>query len=406
MEPLPHTLDDKAETVVPLGPDEDKFVSPPPPASSMPTSHPDNLSPPPADSAAMAASTPEAAPEALDGTDKVSGWEVGGPRVCSTAVPAERDPCLPATGKPVRLVEVFVDDFIALAQDHMGTRRKGRRRVPNCRCVRRVLLHGIDEVFRPLDKTDSPHRREPVSLKKLRKGDCSWSTVKEVLGWVIDTASMTIHLPERRVKRLADILASLPPTQKQTSVKKWHKVLGELRSMSLAMPGARHLFSHLQNALSAKMGGRLSLTRDVHQALNDFRWLFHDITSRPTRLAELIPLAAAAEGHHDASGTGAGGIWFPSPTLKPREGFKNGPVVWRLKWPQFIVDKLVSSDNPDGTISNSDLELAGGLLHLEALAQCFDARERTALSKTDNLNALFWQRKASSSSDKVPPHLL
>ena len=176
--------------------------------------------------------------------------------------------------------------------------------------------------------------------------------------------------------------------------------------MSLAMPGSCHLFSHLQQALSKRAGGRVALTRDVHHALNDFRWLFHDITSRPTRLAELIPLAAAAEGHHNASGAGAGGIWFPSPTLKPREGFKNGPVVWRLKWPQFIVDKLVSSDNPDGTISNSDLELAGGLLHLEALAQCFDARERTALSKTDNLNALFWQRKASSSSDKVPPHLL
>ena len=150
----------------------------------------------------------------------------------------------------------------------------------------------------------------------------------------------------------------------------------------------------------------MSITRDIHQALEDFRWLFNDISSRPTRLAELIPLAAAAEGHHNASGTGAGGIWFPSPSLRPREGYKNEPVVWRLQWPQYIVDELVSSDNPDGTISNSDLELAGGLLHLEALAQCFDIRERTVLSKTDNLNALFWQRKASTSSDKVPPHLL
>ena len=59
---------------------------------------------------------------------------------------------------------------------------------------------------------DGPHYREPVSLKKLRKGDCSWSTVKEVLGWVIDTVNMIIHLPERRVKRLADILAGLSPT--------------------------------------------------------------------------------------------------------------------------------------------------------------------------------------------------
>ena len=124
------------------------------------------------------------------------------------------------------LVEVFVDVFIALAQDHKGTGKKGRQRVPNSRRVRCILLHGIDDVFRPLDKRDIPHRREPVSLKKLRKGDCSWSTVKKVLGWVIDTANMTIHLPERRVKRLADILASLSPTQKPTSTKKWHKAQG------------------------------------------------------------------------------------------------------------------------------------------------------------------------------------
>ena len=80
--------------------------------------------------------------------------------------------------------------------------------------------------------------------------------------------------------------------------------------------------------------------------------------------------------------------------------------MWRIKWPQYIVDRLVTSENPDGTISNSDLELAGGLLHLEALSQTFDIRERTVLSKTDNLNTLFWQRKGSATTEKVPAHLL
>ena len=123
---------------------------------------------------------------------------------------------------------------------------------------------------------------------------------------MINTVDMTIHLPQRQVERLAEILSSIPTSQKRMSVKKWHKVLGELRSMSLAMPGARHLFSHMQQALSKKIGGRVSLTRDIHHALEDFRWLFNDITSRPTRLAELIPLAAAVEGHHNASGAGTG----------------------------------------------------------------------------------------------------
>ena len=41
--------------------------------------------------------------------------------------------------------------------------------------------------------------------------------------------------------------------------------------------------------------------------------------------------------------------------------------------------------NPNGTLTNLDLELAGGLLHLDALVQAFDVRERTALYKGDNL---------------------
>jgi len=306
-----------------------------------------------------------------------------------------RDPSLPSNRRASEYVDVFVDDFIALAQGRRGGRR-----------VRRLLLHAVDDVLRPLDATDSPFRREPVSLKKLRNGDCSWATVKLVLGWIIDTESMTIHLPPHRVTRLAEILASIPVTQKRTSVKKWHKVIGELRSMSLALPGARNLFSHMQHALANKVSTRVTLTKGVHQALDDFRWLLRDISSRPTRIAELVPLLSSAEGHHDASGAGAGGVWFPAEHLIPRQGATTQPLVWRLRWPQRIADLLVTDANPNGTISNSDLELAGGLLHLEALAQTFDIRERTALSKTDNLNTLFWQRKGSTTTDKVPAHLL
>jgi len=43
---------------------------------------------------------------------------------------------------------------------------------------------------------------------------------------------------------------------------------------------------------------------------------------------------------------------------------------------------------PTDTITNSDLELAGGILHLDAIAQYFDVRECTLLSKTDNLATL------------------
>ena len=312
----------------------------------------------------------------------------------STDLPP-RDPSLPSPRQSQSSIDIFVDDFIGIAQ---GSRHR--------RFVRSVLMKCIDLVFRPRVPSDNPARKEPISVKKLLKGDCSWATQKVILGWLIDTVTQTIHLPSHRVERLAELLASIPPTQKRTSIRKWHRILGELRSMSLALPGSRHLFSHMQHALLQRKKGRISLRKGVHDAVADFQWILDNLDSRSTRIAEVVPLLASAVGHHDASGTGCGGVWFPADHLNPREGYDQAPVLWRLKWPTFIADQLITSDNPQGSISISDLELAGGLIHLEALAQTFDIRERTVLSKTDNLATLFWQRKASTSSDRVPAYLL
>ena len=312
-----------------------------------------------------------------------------------------RDPCLPegVSTRPLEYVDVFVDDFLALAQGDQARKR-----------VRRILMKAIDDVFRPMDFYDKLERRDPISIKKLKKGDCSWSTIKIMLGWILDTVNMVIKLPEHREKRLAEILSSIPRTQKRISVKKWHKVLGELRSMSLALPGSRHLFSQMQEALTSRIGQRINLRKGVHNALDDFRWLLQDIANRPTRMAEVVPLNPSAIGYHDASGKGAGGVWFKGPALHPRHNPKDkplpNPIVWRLEWPKHIQDALVTEDNPFGTLTNSDLELAGGLLHLEAIANNFDVRERTILSKTDNLATLYWQRKGSATTTAPPAHLL
>ena len=311
-------------------------------------------------------------------------------------VPAARDPCLPSSTLH-GYVDVFVDDFLVLAQgdqDHLDQ-------------VRSTLMHAVDLVFRPLDGEDSPSRSEPISVKKLMKGDCTWDTCKVVLGWLIDTVAQTIQLPIHRVQRLAEILASIPKSQKRIGIKKWHKILGELRSMSLALPGSRNLFSQMQLALQQRFGARIALKKGVHQSLQDFKYLLDDIASRPTRIAELVPLKTSVVGHHDAAKGGAGGVWFPSETIHRRDNNNHHPLVWRFEWPKSVQDRLVTDSNPNGDITNSDLELAGGLLHLQALAQSCDIRERTVLSKTDkNLATLYWQRKGSATTDSCPAHLL
>jgi hypothetical protein len=195
---------------------------------------------------------------------------------------------------------VFVNDFIRLVQLHS-----------NARQVHHILANAINDGFHPNDASDSPACREPVSLKKLQQGDCSWGAIKAVLGCVIDTENMTIQLPEHGVAPLLEILDSIPPTQTQTSVKKWHKILGELCSMSLALPGAHNIFSSMQNALSNKSGSCVNLNKGVHHALEDFWWMHDNIASHPTRNAELVALDPVAEGHHDASGSGVFGFLVP-----------------------------------------------------------------------------------------------
>ncbi len=66
----------------------------------------------------------------------------------------------------------------------------------------------------------------------------------------------------------------------------------------------------------------------------------------------------------------------------------------------------MTADNPHGSITNSNLELAGNLLHLDALSQCFDIREWTVLSKGDNLSTTFWERWGSTSTNSPLAYLL
>ena len=62
----------------------------------------------------------------------------------------------------LQYVDVFVDDFLGLAQGPRHSRRH----------VRRTLFHALDKVFRPLDSKDIEEWKEVLSLKKLDAGDC------------------------------------------------------------------------------------------------------------------------------------------------------------------------------------------------------------------------------------------
>jgi hypothetical protein len=265
-----------------------------------------------------------------------------------------------------------------------------------------VLFHTLDEVLRPNDSDDDNSRQEPISIKKLQKGDARWDTQKQVLGWLIDTAQSTLTLPPHRLERLFDILNSIEPQQQRVSLKKWHSILGELRSMATAIPGARGFFSHLQAALQARNvnNNRIRVSHHVRATLQDFTWLAESMHERPTRLCELVAQEPSLYGTTDASGKGMGGVILPPPSTKAP------PYLWRLSFPDAIQAKLACSTNPSGPVTNSDLELAATIIQHDAMCQLYDTRERTIHTGTDNQAAQAWQSRKSTTTDSAPAFLL
>ena len=118
----------------------------------------------------------------------------------------------------------------------------------------------------------------------------------------------------------------------------------------------------MREALRHVNGKRATLTRGVHKALADFQWLAEDMASCPTRLFELVPLTPTLNGYHDSSGRMCGGVVLPGPSAVPRflhnqpsaalpSKYKLAahPIVWRVPYPQDIVDRLVTYKNPGVT---------------------------------------------------------
>jgi hypothetical protein len=138
--------------------------------------------------------------------------------------------------------------------------------------------------------------------------------------------------------------------------------------------------------------------------LQDFRLLASQLHIRPTRIAEIIHGPTDYLGAADAAVTGMGGVWLPDPNLNPM--VSHPPILWRQTFPTSIQDNFCSFNNPTGSITNSDLELAGNVGHQDVLAQEVDLTEANIATGTDNKATESWRLKGSSTSSKARAYLL
>ena len=134
-------------------------------------------------------------------------------------------------------------------------------------------------------------------------------------------------------------------------------------------------------------------------AFKDWTALIKEAGAEPTHVNELVSGPADYKGTLDASGEGAGGIWV--------SGTKEmAPIVWRVEWPQDIRDRLVTFANPNGDITNSDLEMAAEVLGWLVLEAVVPTRHVHVGACSDNSPTVAWQMRGASKQSVVANRLL
>jgi hypothetical protein len=78
---------------------------------------------------------------------------------------------------------VYVDDFLLAAVENTSGMLLQR--------MARATLHAIHSIFPALAAMGIPGAKDPVSKKKLAKGDACWDSTKEILGYWLDGGSIT-----------------------------------------------------------------------------------------------------------------------------------------------------------------------------------------------------------------------
>ena len=295
------------------------------------------------------------------------------------------------TEKLIQLLEVYVDDFIGLI--HAPTHQQLQH-------FTRAILHAIHRIFPPANITKN-HNDEPISLKKLAQGDGLWSSNKEILGWLFDGLTRTISLPEEKITSLTQELRNLSRRSK-VQVRDLQRIQGRLTHAALGIPNGKGLLSPIVALVTRHRNHprtNITIDRPTKQALQDWIHLLRMAHRQRTPCADLIPAKPDFLGYCDASKLGAGGVWFGENRNLP-------PIVWRIRFPHTIQAQLVSQKNPTGTITNSDLEMAGLLMHWLVLENVANLQHAHVASGCDNTPTVAWTSRLLASKATTAAHLI
>ena len=160
------------------------------------------------------------------------------------------------------LLEVFVDDFVG-ATNCTTTAHLAH--------LSRAMLLGIHSIFPP-PEISGHNGEDPISQKKMKAGDGTWDTTKEILGWILDGLNYTIQLPPTKCTAIAKSIKNICK-MKACPLNKYQKIAGKLQHASFGITGGQGpVLSHPRRLTR---NPKVHHHHATHQAIPSRLALFH-----------------------------------------------------------------------------------------------------------------------------------
>jgi hypothetical protein len=288
---------------------------------------------------------------------------------------------------------VYVDDFLNMA---IAASKEQLQHVSN------AVMHAIHDVF-PADQEDE---NDPISLKKLKKKEGEWALMKEMLGFDFDGIKKTMILSEGKRELLLTILHRWKRTLSSKTAgipfKEFESILQKVRHAFIAIPEGCGLMTPC-NKLMRKRPETVFLGQNekLGVAISDMTTLLREATKEPTKCSELVMGHPAYVGVKDASIHGVGGIIIG-------ENKACVPTVFRMEWPEWVKNEVLKTNSgKKGTLTNSDLEMAGLLLLFLVTEEVCDLQPGDHIALfSDNSPTVSWVKRMASKGSLVADQLL
>ena len=290
------------------------------------------------------------------------------------------------------MIEVFVDDFMSLVipvtqeqLDHVAT----------------AVMTGIHDVF-PADENDN---EDPIAKRKLEKKEGEYDVLKTVLGFDFDGHNKTIWLEAAKRETLITVLTGWIRTAKRRQggipFAEFRSVAQKIRHAFTSIPQGVALLSPSNRILTVEPRYvYLHRNKQLLQSIQGCRTLLRESFKEPTRCRELINRWPDFVAIVDASSHGVGGVVFG-------ELSECIPTVFRWQWPEEVTKDVITVENRNGRITNSDLEMAGMVmawLVIEGVVG--DLTEKSVALFGDNIASISWTKKLASKKSLVAEQLV